>query len=129
MTKRFIFGCGLLAGVVIGELRMLQKAITIPEMRNACKEHLAHKFTTFVYGEQCDEYLFSTFEDAESTLKFLRALISDYGYATVADLKDVTGCTSESYGDSKIGWTYTSGMFIQPKGNQYILYTPKPKRL
>lgn len=129
MTKRFIFGCGLLAGVVIGELRMVRKTIAIPEMRNAYKEHLTHKFTTFVYGEQRDEYLFSTFEDAKSTLKFLRVLISDYGYATVADLKDVTGCTSESYVDSKIGWTYTSGMFIQPEGNHYALHTPKPKRL
>ena len=129
MTKRFIFGCGVLTGVVIGELRMIRKAIAIPEMRNACKDYMANKIIDRIYGKRYDEYTFMTWEDAEETQNALCQLITDRGLATVADLKKLLGYSNISCTDKEFGWFTTTDIYVQPDGRYYVLYVPKPKRL
>lgn len=50
MTKRFIFGCGVLAGIIVGEIHVINKIMSIPEAREACIRHASKKFAHFLYG-------------------------------------------------------------------------------
>lgn len=65
--------------------------------------------------------------DAESTLKHMREIIDDYGYATVSDYCDLVGGPSE-YIDSQFGWYSLDGAKIcdDATGFYYEIHFPEP---
>lgn len=51
-----------------------------------------------------DEIIFNSRADVEEVLTGLDEIISQYGYARVADLYDLAGITSNNYTDNNYGW-------------------------
>lgn len=75
-----------------------------------------------------DEIYLATRAEAEEALDRMYDLISKYEQATVADLYDLLGISSE-YTDDKWGWTdlHGAGVIYSRKG--YLLDLPKPEPL
>lgn len=48
---------------------------------------------------------FGTRRDAEMAFKSLRDIAIRYGYATIADVKEIAGWNSIHYTDNRFGWT------------------------
>lgn len=66
--------------------------------------------------------------EAEDVLSLLVDFISDYGMATVADLYDMVGITSE-FTDNKYGWVNLSKAEVRITRDGYILDLPVPHAL
>ncbi len=74
------------------------------------------------------DYMFSSKSEAESFLDNLRKVIEDYGYASVTDLCDLLGLTSE-YSDTKQGWMDLSDVIISKVNGLYRVVLPKPQKV
>lgn len=71
------------------------------------------------------DIVFPTRGDAEVVLSHLVDLTIEYGQATVADLYDLAGITS-NYTDDKYGWTNLSRSDVSPIRGGYVINLPRP---
>lgn len=71
-----------------------------------------------------DDIILDQRGEAEEVLSHLVDLTEDYGIATVADLYDLVGITS-NFTDNKYGWTNLSSAQIIRVRNGYLLSLPK----
>lgn len=70
-----------------------------------------------------------TREDCEDAIIGMEEMISVYGQASIADLKDICGMVGSTT-DSRYGWTNFSGSsYIRQKDGRYWLRTPRPQPL
>lgn len=83
------------------------------------KTRATHDFDTLEY---------STKWEAENVRDKLVELTYQYGQATVADLYDASGITSE-YTDRSYGWTELGSAKIRRSENGYIILLPRPTLL
>lgn len=79
-------------------------------------------------GHNFDEIILTTRVEAEEVIDRLFDLVSRYESATVADLYDLVGITSE-YTDEKWGWTDIRGTDVSRIRDGYLLNLPKPDPL
>lgn len=63
--------------------------------------------------------------DAEAVLKHLSSRIGAYGYASVSDLNDLLGLSS-NYKDAQWGWKNLDGAEILPIEEGFTLDLPRP---
>lgn len=76
-----------------------------------------------------DELILDSRAEAERVIDMLMEMVSQYGQATVADLYELVGTTSQ-YTDNKYGWTQLQGAGVQHiRGGQFLLNLPKPEPL
>ena len=76
-----------------------------------------------------DEIVIDTRGEAEEVLALLVDMTIDYGMATVGDLYDLVGITS-NFTDNKYGWTeLRSANIIRARGGGYIINLPRPRPL
>ena len=66
--------------------------------------------------------------DAESVLKEMQRFVHDYGFVTISDFLDLSGCSS-SYGENLYGWRKMSAWVVRVKGGYKILFEEKPERI
>lgn len=71
------------------------------------------------------DIIFPTRGDAEVVLSHLVDLTIEYGQATVADLYDLAGITS-NYTDDKYGWENLRDANVGPIRGGYVLVLPRP---
>lgn len=76
-------------------------------------------------GHNFDNLVYSTRGEAEEIRDNMVELISTYGQATVADLYDLSGITSE-YTDHKYGWDELGSSKVRRVSEGYIVMLPKP---
>lgn len=88
---------------------------TEPSLRNRSR----HNF---------DDIVLETRGDAEDVLTHLSDLVSTYDQATVADLYDLVGITT-NYTDNKFGWTNLSTAAVVRVRDGYQLDLPKARAL
>jgi hypothetical protein len=62
--------------------------------------------------------------EAEEVLSHLVDLVEDYGQATVADLYDLVGITT-NFTDHKYGWTNVSAAGVRPVRGGYLIELPR----
>lgn len=72
-----------------------------------------------------DDILLETRGEADEVLGCLVELVDRYGCATVADLYDLVGVTSE-YTDNKWGWEMLGDASIRRTRDGYLLELPRP---
>lgn len=72
-----------------------------------------------------DEIILATRAEAEEVIDRLFDLVNQYDQATVADLLDLVGVTS-NHVDHKWGWTDIRGAGVTKIRNGYLLDLPKP---
>jgi hypothetical protein len=72
-----------------------------------------------------DDILLETRGEADEVLSCLVELVDRYGCATVADLYDLVGVTSE-YTDNKWGWEMLGDASIRRTRDGYLLELPRP---
>jgi hypothetical protein len=72
-----------------------------------------------------DDIILQTRMEAEQVIERLFDLVNRYDQATVADLYDMLGATSE-YTDNKYGWTDIRGADFKRVRNGYLLDLPRP---
>lgn len=75
-----------------------------------------------------DDILFDDRGDAESVLETLVDLVADYGQATVADLYDAAGMTSD-HTDFNWGWTNLSASVVSRVSGGYMIKFPRVEAL
>jgi hypothetical protein len=75
-----------------------------------------------------DEIILASRVEAEEVLNQLDDLVTRYDSATVADLYDMVGITSQ-YTDDKWGWTDLRDAGVSRVRNGYLLDIPKPEAL
>lgn len=76
-----------------------------------------------------DDIVIDSRGEAEEVISHLVDMTLDYGQATVADLYDMLGVTSE-FTDNKYGWTDLRGAgVIRARGGGYLLDLPRTKPL
>lgn len=76
-----------------------------------------------------DEIVFGARIDADSVLQQLRALVGEFGMASVRDFYDSVGEESE-YTDGGYGWRDLAGAHVQPaRGGGYQIILPRPEPL
>jgi hypothetical protein len=73
-----------------------------------------------------DEIILATRAEAEEVIDRLFDLVSQYEQATVADLLELVGVTS-NHVDHKWGWTDIRGAGVTKIRNGYLLDLPKPE--
>jgi hypothetical protein len=73
-----------------------------------------------------DELILETRGEAEEVLSHLVDLVEDYGMATVADLYDLVGITS-NYTDDKYGWTNLHTASVSRVRGGYLISLPRTK--
>lgn len=71
-----------------------------------------------------DEFVFQSRADAEIVLDTLKEIVSKYKAASVADLCDLIGRSSQ-YTDVKYGWTDLRGADVQRVREGYVLIMPR----
>ena len=71
-----------------------------------------------------DEFVFQSRADAEMVLDTLKEIVSKYKAASVADLCDLIGRSSQ-YTDVKYGWTDLRGADVQRVREGYVLIMPR----
>lgn len=71
-----------------------------------------------------DDIILETRGDAEEVLSMLVDLIEDYGMASVADLYDSVGVTS-NFTDRKYGWTNLASASVSRVRDGYLLSLPR----
>lgn len=79
-------------------------------------------------NQQIDDILLETRSDAEMVLDQLSELIEQYGQATIADLYEMVGKSSDiEHTDYKYGWQDISrAQIVKVRGEGYLLRMPKP---
>ena len=75
-----------------------------------------------------DEIVLETRGEAEEVLSILVDLTIDYGMASVADLYDAVGITSQ-FTDNKYGWTDLRSALVSRVRSGYLLNLPRPQPL
>jgi len=75
-----------------------------------------------------DEVILETRGEAEDVLAHLFDLTTDYGQATVADLYDLVGITS-NFTDNKFGWTDLRGASVARVRGGYLINLPRTQAL
>lgn len=73
-----------------------------------------------------DEIILETRGEAEEVLSHLVDLVDDYGVASVADLYDLVGITS-NYTDGKYGWTNLHTASVSRVRGGYLISLPRTK--
>lgn len=81
-----------------------------------------------VKSSDLDEIILATRVEAEEVIDRLFDLVSRYGQATVSDLNDLVG-QSSNYTDEKWGWTDVRGAGVTRIRNGYLLDLPRPEPL
>ena len=72
-----------------------------------------------------DDIILESRGEAEEVLSHLVDLTEDYGMASVADLYDLVGVTS-NFTDNKYGWDNLSSGRVVPVRGGYLLELPRP---
>ena len=72
-----------------------------------------------------DDIVLANRGEAEQVLSHLVDLVIDYGQASVADLYDLVGITS-NFTDNKYGWDDLSSASVSRSREGYLLNLPKP---
>lgn len=72
-----------------------------------------------------DDIILESRGEAEEVLSYLVDLTEDYGMASVADLYDLVGVTS-NFTDNKYGWDNLSSGRVVPVRGGYLLELPRP---
>lgn len=72
-----------------------------------------------------DDIILESRGEAEEVLSHLVDLTEDYGMASVADLYDLVGVTS-NFTDNKYGWDNLSSARVVPVRGGYLLELPRP---
>ena len=75
-----------------------------------------------------DDIVLETRGEAEEVVSLLVELTDTYGMATVADLYDLVGITSE-FTDTKYGWETLGGATVDRTRNGYLLNLPRTIQL
>lgn len=75
-----------------------------------------------------DDIVLSSHAEASEVISRLRALVSEYGRATVADLFDLVGVTGE-YTDEKFGWVSLENVRPRRIREGYLLDLPNPSQV
>lgn len=75
-----------------------------------------------------EEILITERGEAEEVIDRLSNLVDDYGLATVTDLYDLVGLTS-NYTDQRWGWTDLSTASVRSVRGGYLLDLPRPKQV
>ena len=75
-----------------------------------------------------EELTFETRGDAEAVLNQMQELIETYHNASIADMYDLAGLTSE-YTDNNYGWTNLAKAYTERGNGGYILKLPKAEPL
>lgn len=74
------------------------------------------------------DYSFESKSDAESVISNLNEIIDDYGYATVADLRQLAGLPTDII-DQRWGWNNLIPIKVIQKRDGWQLAIPEPKGL
>lgn len=75
-----------------------------------------------------DDIVYDTRGDAEAVLDGLSDMIETYGHATVGDLYDLSGITTNNYVVNKYGWTnIASADVIRAIGGGFMIRLPKAR--
>lgn len=148
------FTSGVTVGLGICGVKVLNYALNDEYLRDAINHKITDKVAKKLYGdipkrnnsrvsyrnyyEQCkpysyrvvDDLVFETEEEAEKIMSELEDTITKYGVATVADLYDLCGLSTE-YTSNKYGWTTIRDFKIQRRKNSsdYELVAPDAKYL
>lgn len=78
------------------------------------------------FGFSYDQILYSTVKDANEVLDGLQDLISQYGFARVADMYDLSDYQTTNFTMNDYGWMDISGSMPVPVRGGYILKLPRP---
>jgi hypothetical protein len=90
-----------------------------PQRQSSVARRTKHNF---------DDILLATRVEAEEVIERLYDLLSAYGTASVSDLNELLGLTSE-YTDDKWGWTDLRPSSVKRTRDGYLLILPKPEPL
>lgn len=118
---------GFGGGFLVCGITIVGKALESDDIRGLITKKLSDKIYKLLYGkeESDQEIIFNTYDEAANVLDELREIIDKYGYASVANLKDLTDVSS-TYTDIKYGWTNLDKAEVKPARISYTITLPKP---
>ena len=71
------------------------------------------------------DIIFSSCDEAEIVLDGLNEIINQYGFASVADLYELTNITNYKYTDTNYGWSERISISPEYINNEYVLRLPR----
>lgn len=83
---------------------------------------------TVARRKTCEDIVFESRSEAEEVLDALTDIVNEYESASIADLYDLVGVTTD-FTDNKFGWYALGGASIRRVRDGYILDLPKAKEL
>lgn len=139
-----VFTGGAAVGFGICGVKLISYALNDDDIRDGIKKKVSNRIDKALYGDRVsyahyynpyrnyrrstyctnDNIRFDSREKAEDVLTNMQDIIDAYGFATVADLYDLSGITS-NYTDCKYGWTHLRDANIIRLGYGYTLKLPR----
>ena len=141
-----LFGSGVVSGVIVGSAYVGLKVLSSDDMREVLAKKMADKIVNWVYDDKLtrvkpsrvsyreyaenrfDKVIFDTYENAQKALDALKELCDKYGHASVADLYDIAGL-STNYTQHNHGWYSLDDVSIKQIRDGYVLDTPVTTRI
>lgn len=129
-----VFTGGAVVGTVVGGVSVISVAVRIDSIRKAVTKEIARRLYNSIYGAPkisyknhvFDKPIFDSRSDAHRVLDALNDIIDKYGYASVADLYDLSDMSSINYTDNKYGWTNIKNADVFRIGDGYTISLPWP---
>lgn len=129
-----VFTCGAVVGTVVGGVSVISVAVRIGSIRKAVTKEIARRLCNSIYGAPkisyknyvFDKPIFDSRSDAHRVLDALNDIIDKYGYASVADLYDLSDMPPRNYKDNKYGWTTIKNAYVFRIRDGYTISLPWP---
>lgn len=129
-----IFTGGAVVGTVVGGISVISVAVRIDSIRKAITKEIARRLCNSIYGapkgtheryyeKYFDRPIYVSRSDAHEILDKLNGIILTYGYATVADLYDLSDLPCD-YTYNKYGWTNLRDAKVVRVRDEYTIDLP-----
>lgn len=134
LKDALVFTCGAVVGTVVGGVSVISVAVRIDSIRKAVTKEIDRRLCNSIYGAPkisyknyvFDKPIFDSWSDAHRVLDALNDIIDKYGYASVADLYDLSDMPPRNYKDNEYGWTTIKNADVFRIRDGYTISLPWP---
>lgn len=145
---------GLVGGSIIGSTYVIVRGLNDNDIRGAIVQKISRKIADVAYPKQSNKVSYRSYyeekckpgytryktydnapivydsrETADDVLCQMKDIVQKYGYCTVADMYDLSGCNGTFYTMDQCGWTCLKDATVERISRGYIIDLPKTHKL